>query len=289
MNIPSHLAPYARTIALPDGTRLHCYIAGNPSASPLLLLHGLGDEADTWRYLIAPLAERYWVIAPDLPGFARSDKPRVDYTPVFFTRSVLALMDVLLIERAHCVGHSLGALIAQRLILARPQRVLSLTLIAGGLPIARRRPPPALFAFLTPGLGEAAYFSLRRSQDAAYETLRPYYYDVDALPETERVFLRERVWERIFNPGQQRAFLSTLRWLAVEQASRAEEHAQRLATATTPTSLIWGENDQIQPVAVAKALVAHLPLSQLRTIAECGHNPQHERPAELFHLLINER
>jgi pimeloyl-ACP methyl ester carboxylesterase len=285
MKTPPHLAPYTRTIALPDGTELHTYIAGDPQRSALLLLHGLGDEADTWRHVIAPLAEQYWVIAPDLPGFARSDKPRVDYTPVFFIRSILALMDVLLIERASIIGHSLGALIAQRLMLARPHRVVTLTLIAGGLPITRRRPPPALFTFLTPGLGEIAYRSLRRSQDAAYETLRPYYYDLDALPETERTFLRERVWERIFNPGQQRAFLSTLRWLAVEQATRAEEHAQRLVTATTPTSIIWGENDLIAPASSGAALTAHLRNAELHTIARCGHNPQHERPTELLALL----
>jgi pimeloyl-ACP methyl ester carboxylesterase len=39
----------------------------------LLLVHGLGDEADSWRHVLLPLAERYHVVAPDLPGFGRSE------------------------------------------------------------------------------------------------------------------------------------------------------------------------------------------------------------------------
>ncbi|NJM05186.1 alpha/beta hydrolase [Candidatus Gracilibacteria bacterium] len=218
-------------------------------------------------------------------GFARSDKPYTDYTPIFYVRSVLSLLDVLQVERAVFVGHSLGALIAQRLMLARPQRVQALTLIAGGLPIVRRTPPQALFTFLTPGLGEYAYNSLRRSQDAAYETLRPFYFDLDALPDVERAFLRERVWERVWNEGQQRAFLSTLRWMAVEQALRADEHARRLATAATPTTIIWGPTTISPHLASGIALAQHLPAAALHTIARCGHNPQHERPAELLALL----
>ncbi|MCS6863432.1 MAG: alpha/beta fold hydrolase, partial [Abditibacteriales bacterium] len=70
------LAPYVRKVQLRSGLTLFAFEAGAPDAPPLLLIHGLGDEADTWRHVFLPLAERYHVIAPDLPGFGRSDKPR---------------------------------------------------------------------------------------------------------------------------------------------------------------------------------------------------------------------
>mgnify|MGYP001770903147 CR=1 FL=1 len=70
--IPKELEPYPREITV-DGLRLHLYAAGRGPA--LVLLHGLADEADSWRQVIPVLAQTHRVIAPDLPGFGRSDRP----------------------------------------------------------------------------------------------------------------------------------------------------------------------------------------------------------------------
>ncbi|HNP88079.1 MAG TPA: alpha/beta hydrolase, partial [Kouleothrix sp.] len=189
------------------------------------------------------------------------------------------------ITQAVLVGHSLGAAIAQRTAIAWPDLAERLVLIDGGLPIEPRQPPPVLWLFLTPGLGEAFYTSLRRSQQGAYDTLRPYYYNLDALPEAERAFLRERVWARVWSSSQRRAFLSTLRWLAIEQVFRAGRYRARLATATTPTTILWGSNDLIAPQAAGAAMAALLPRATLQIIAESGHNVQHEQPQELVRLI----
>jgi pimeloyl-ACP methyl ester carboxylesterase len=78
------LDKYAQAIDLPlSGLRLFYYTAGAPEQPAALLLHGLGDEADTWRRLIEPLSSRWRVFAPDLPGFGRSDKPQCAYTLAF--------------------------------------------------------------------------------------------------------------------------------------------------------------------------------------------------------------
>ena len=50
------------------------------SGPALLLIHGIGDSSDTWRPVVEQLAEHYTVIAPDLLGHGRSEKPRADYT-----------------------------------------------------------------------------------------------------------------------------------------------------------------------------------------------------------------
>ncbi len=74
----------AQIIDLPrNRLRLFYYAAGVPWQPAALLLHGLGDEADTWRFLIEPLSQRWRVIAPDLPGFGRSEKPQRAYTLEF--------------------------------------------------------------------------------------------------------------------------------------------------------------------------------------------------------------
>ncbi|HEX9374400.1 MAG TPA: alpha/beta fold hydrolase, partial [Roseiflexaceae bacterium] len=175
---PPDLRRFSREATLAGGLRLHYYEAGAPSAPPLVLVHGLGDEADTWRHVLLPLSQEYRVIAPDLPGFGRSDRPRRAYTLAFFAQAVAGLFGTLGIARATLAGHSLGAAIVQRLALARPQLVERLVQVSGGLPIEARRPAGPLWWFLTPGAGELVYTSLRRSQDEAYATLRPYYVDL---------------------------------------------------------------------------------------------------------------
>lgn len=286
MPVPPALQPYSSTIVA-GGLRLHYYDAGRGAGPPLVLIHGLGDEADTWRHVLPQLAARRRVLALDLPGFGRSDHPRRAYTAGFFACTIAALLAELGIARAALVGSSMGAIVAQRLALARPALVDRLALIGGGLALAPERIPPPVALFLLPGAGELAYTSLRRSQDQAYATLRPYYHDLDALPEQDRVFLRERVWARVWSVGQRRAFLSALRWLAIDQAMRAATLRERLAELNIPALLIWGEHDLIAPRSRAEALLALLPDAQLRIIAGSGHLPQQERPGELVALLVS--
>lgn len=287
MEPPPILADYTREVRLASGLRLHCYEAGGGPATPLVLIHGLGDEADSWRHVLPHLARKRRVIALDLPGFGRSDKPRRAYTTAFFARTLVELLAELGIERAMLAGSSMGAMVAQRLALARPDLVERLVLIDGALPIVPIRPQGMLLRFLTPGLGELTYNSLRRSQDQAYESLRPYYFDLDGLSDEDRDFLRRRVWARVWNDGQRDAFLSALRWLAIDSTSRVDSWRARLATMTTPTLLVWGDSDQIQPAALGEAMADLLPAARLTLLAGCGHLPQQERPAALIAALIS--
>lgn len=282
MTIPRALQPFSRSVML-GAMRLHYYDVGD--GPPLLLVHGLGDEADTWRHVLLPLAEHRRVIALDLPGFGRSAHPRRFYTQAFFARTLEALLAALGIERLELVGSSLGAAVAQRLALARPVLVSRLTLIGGALPIEPRWPPAPLWLFVTPGLGEAVYTSLRRSQDESYATLRPYYYDLDGLPAEDQEFLRQRVWARVWSSGQRRAFLSTLRWGVIDGRARAASNRERLQQLAVPTQLIWGAHDHIQPLAGGEQMASLLPNAQLHVIADSGHLPQQERPQEVVALI----
>lgn len=104
----------------PDGLcfrRIHGYqrafihVGSGPA---LLLIHGIGDHADTWRDLIPELAKDYTVIAPDLLGHGRSDKPRADYAVAAYANAMRDLLSVLGIDRATVVGHSLGGGVAMQ-------------------------------------------------------------------------------------------------------------------------------------------------------------------------------
>jgi len=95
----------------------------------LVLLHGLGSCGDDWALQTPAFAVDHRVVAPDLRGHGQSDKPRGPTSIAAMAADVAALLDALSIERAHVVGLSLGGLVAQRLAMAYPARVLSLALV----------------------------------------------------------------------------------------------------------------------------------------------------------------
>jgi pimeloyl-ACP methyl ester carboxylesterase len=282
---PPILEPHHREARV-GSLRIFLYDVAPQNPSPLLLLHGLGDEADSWQRLIPLLAPHRRVIAPDLPGFGRSGHPHRPYTLRFFTQTVGGLLETLLPQRGSrvtLVGSSLGAAIALRLALERPERVEGLFLLDG--PALKGRLNLRLLPFLLPVLGERLYNGFRRDQELAYASLRPYYHDLEALPHELRAFLRERVWERVWSDEQRRAYLSTYRWLAW-QMSWGLFRPHELRSLKAPTTIVWGEQDRIVPADSARALAEAIPGSRLVMLRDCGHLPQQEKPRELAQLLL---
>ena len=275
------LERWARRVQLPSsGIAIHYFDTGEQgptTAAPVLLLHGLGDEADTWRNVLPGIAARR-AIAPDLPGFGRSDQGKHPYTIPFFAETLLELVDYLALPEVVLVGHSTGAIIAQEFALRYPRRVQRLVLIGGSLVAGEGKPDPSLLMFLIPGLGEWAYNRLRKDPEAAYRSLEPYYHRLQELPQADRDFLYQRVNERVWSDGQRRGFLSTLRgmvrWLPAQQKSLQD----RLRNSRIPTTIIWGENDRIMPVQTANTLVGLLPDARQVVVPNAGHNVHQEKP-----------
>jgi len=282
------LARWARQVQLPSSNiNLHVYDTRAESKPPVLLLHGLGDEADTWRHVLPSIADDFRVIAPDLPGFGRSGKVERKYTIQFFIDSMLELLDHLSVSSVVLVGHSMGALIAQTIVLEHPELVERLILISGSLVSRENRFDPGLLLFLIPGLGELMYNRLRKDPQAAYRTLEPYYNRLEDLSQADRDFLYQRVNERVWSDGQRRAFLSTLRDLVTWIPSQQKGLPARLGGWKIPTTVIWGENDRINSVANANALIEMLPSARLVTVPDAGHNLQQEKPEVVAKAIIN--
>ena len=96
---------------------------------PLLLVHGVGLNADAWAAQIAALSGGHRVIAPDLAGHGGSAAPPAGATLDHYVEQLRRLMDDLGIDAANVAGHSLGGLVAIGLAIARPQRVLRLAVL----------------------------------------------------------------------------------------------------------------------------------------------------------------
>jgi pimeloyl-ACP methyl ester carboxylesterase len=104
-----------------NGIRLHVAEAGD--GPPLVLLHGWPQHWWCWRHVIAPLAEEYRVLAPDLRGFGWSDAPAGDYAKATWAADILALLDAEGIDRVSLMGHDWGGYVGFLLALAQPGRL----------------------------------------------------------------------------------------------------------------------------------------------------------------------
>lgn len=111
--------------ALATGVELDVWTAGDPANPPIIFLHGFPESHRTWRHQMAGLSDRYYCIAPDQRGYARSSKPTdvSDYAVPKLVGDVFALADALGIDRFTLAAHDWGGAIGWAAALGRPDRV----------------------------------------------------------------------------------------------------------------------------------------------------------------------
>src|SRR5918998_4542650 len=256
-----------------DGLPIRYLIAGE--GPPLVLLHGAGDNALDWRWVMPDLAATHRVYAPDLPGSPDSARPKVDYSPAFFERFVAAFVDALEIGPATFVGNSFGGLIALRLALSEPARVTALVLVdSAGL---GREVNPAFTSVNVPGLSEAA-IPFWRTPVGAYQrawgrTALLFAHSPGSVP---REWLTEQC-RLALSPGYLEAHIAVLRAL-VSPLGQREVLVDRLGLLEMPTLVVWGERDRVFPESHAREAVGPPWAGLISLHPHCGHMPHVECP-----------
>ena len=135
-------------VRVPDGTRIRCLVAGDPAAPPMVLLHGLGEQAAGWETVASGLAQTFRVVALDLRGHGASDRPG-DYSYELMRDDVIGVLDALDLPEVVLVGHSMGGVVAYLVAAARPRQVVRLVVEDAPMPFprgaaVRERPPGEL-------------------------------------------------------------------------------------------------------------------------------------------------
>ncbi|HTR64132.1 MAG TPA: alpha/beta hydrolase [Terriglobales bacterium] len=115
-----------------DGVKLHYLTAG--SGPTLILLHGYAETSRMWRPIIPALAERFTVIAPDLPGIGDSDIPKDGLDMKNAAVRIHDLAKSLGVEKAEVVGHDIGLMVAYAYAAQFPAEVTKLVLMDAFLP-----------------------------------------------------------------------------------------------------------------------------------------------------------
>jgi pimeloyl-ACP methyl ester carboxylesterase len=254
-----------------DGLRLHYVVSGRGPA--VVLLHGLGGFAQSWRHTIDALATRATVFAVDLPGFGRSAKPRTAYRLGYFARALHGFLDAMGVAQASLLGHSLGSSVAVTYALTHPARVERVALVAALVPGFSFRMSWGYRLIALPGVGEALALCGRAPLYKAavarcFRVARPA--DVDFLIEHDYA---------IRTSGEARAaWLATARHIRTDFIEHRADYRRAIATLDLPTLLVHGRQDPAVSPEHATEAAAGFPRAALRWVDSCGHFPHLEHP-----------
>lgn len=240
---------------------------------PVVLLHGPGESAVNWRWVIPGLVETHRVIAPDLPAHGASAAPGDGID----ADRVLAWLGEL-VERAcssppALVGHVLGGAIAARFAAARARQLSRLVLV-DSLGLGRFRPSPKF------ALGMVGFLT-RPTERSYLRFMRQCAFDLDGL--------RERMgdrWEPFasYNLELARGSNAKVAGRLLRQLGVPRIPTHELARIDVPTTLIWGRHDRALRLGIAEAASARYGWP-LHVIEESADDPPRDQPEAFLRAL----
>ena len=266
-----------------EGVQIH-YLSGGRGQCPLILLHGgSADSASlSWRPSIDAFSRAYRVIAPDLPGFGLSDKPRIDYDLQYWTRFLSHFTQKLDLTQFYLVGLSLGGQISLSFTLQFPSTVKKLVLVdSAGIGTQLRWRILGRLLVKVPGLQARIRKAAFRSRETIKLSLRTFVHNQEIITED----LLDEISETIAIPGSGRAWRSYLE-NEMDYSGFRHSFLNRLGEITLPTLIVHGANDKLISVKWAKQAHRLIPDSELCILEQCGHWPPREKTAEFNHRVL---
>ena len=257
-------------------------IAGSGPA--ILLIHGIGDNSTTWNTVQAKLAQRFTVIAPDLLGHGKSDKPRADYSVAAYANGMRDLLSVLDIERVTIVGHSLGGGVAMQFAYQFPHLVERLILVsAGGV----TKDVNVVFRCASLPMGSEALALLRLplvlpAVQVAGKVLGAALGTTGLGRDLPNVL---RILDDLPEPTASAAFTRTLRAVVDWRGQIVTMLDRCYLTQAIPVQIIWGTKDVVVPVQHAWMAHSAMPDSRLEIFEGSGHFPFHDDPARFIDVV----
>jgi 2-hydroxy-6-oxonona-2,4-dienedioate hydrolase len=255
-----------RFIELSHGQTRYLEAGAGPA---VLLLHGVGfaPAADGWRLALRSLGRGFRVIAPDFVGWGPGGQLEIASSFSTLVDFVREFQDALGLASSDIVGHSMGGWIASLLAYESPERVRRLVLISSGGLLTR--PLPAMAAWQPPD---------RQAIAASFAPLAALGEEVDAHVERFSALAAER--DRTARFARIMAHMS-------EGETRARYNTtRRLAKVSAPTLVVWGTEDEVNPVEMAQRTCSLVPGSSLVLLDGAHHNVPLERPGELHAAIL---
>lgn len=252
---------------------------GDRDAPAVVLLHGFPQDGGAWDEVARQLQEAgYRTLVPDLRGVATQARPtaKVEYRFAEGVRDVLALLDAAGLERAHLVGHDLGAAVGWAMGAEHPDRLLTLTSVSTPHPMALRDAVKSSAQGL-----RAAHFGLFQLP-ALPETLlaprSPFWRALThGLPKADA----QRYATRMADRSARSAALGWYRMLPGE----ARSPSVRFRSVAVPTLYVWGDRDPVLGRQAAEGTARYVTGPYRFEAIRAGHWIPETRPVLLATLL----
>jgi pimeloyl-ACP methyl ester carboxylesterase len=251
-----------------NGFDVHRYrLSGVGSGPPVVLLHGLGSSANAFSRVLFELQKSFRSVwALDLPGNGFSPLPLTGPAPIeTYVRLLLAFLEQQVREPVFLIGNSLGGAMSMFAASEVPQAVRALALVSP----AGAKVNPQRLADLKASLNVGTTKEARQL--------------------TRRLFHRVPLPLELF-AGQLKVLYGSPAVRGVLREDLDQDHVppERLEKLSMPTLLVWGKSEKLLPYESIDYFRANLPKhAEIHEVAQFGHVPQMERPAELVELLLN--
>ena len=237
------------------GVSMHYYCSGR-RGTPIILIHGLGSSSEIWAALMQLLKKECLVYAPDLPGFGRTplapEGTKIQTHVLYLKR----FLDVLGYPRVTLVGNSLGGWIATRFAVEYPERVERLYLLnSAGLRRQNMHSP---------------YVEDRVEAMNSIKQMLGYPLPVPGF-----------VLDALIRNAQSPAYAGFIR-----DYDPREELDTVLADVVAPTTIIWGEDDNLLPLICAYDFHHGISNSELVLLPRAGHMPQLQNPVKVARIIL---
>ncbi|WP_052481279.1 alpha/beta fold hydrolase [Gilvimarinus agarilyticus] len=265
-------------------SRIYLVEAGVQHKDTVILVHGLGQNGyRDWRGVIPALAQHYHVLAMDLPGFGLSQKPEGRYSPSQYARLLQWLISQTGQQRVFLVGHSLGGAVALRYAASFPDTLdrLVVVSVAG---VLQRSAFLAHSSALPVSSGALPLTDQipQSFKDIAGEQLRDWGKQLlsfaERLPDPIKLLrASDTAWSVLL--GDQPNANAAL-------ALMGEDFTLALGQISTPTLIVWGDQDPVAPPRTGVLLEGQLRHAERVVLSQTGHVPMAHR--DTFNPLLLE-
>jgi pimeloyl-ACP methyl ester carboxylesterase len=247
----------------------------------VVLLHGLGSDADSWGRISPALAKSFRVVNFEIPGYSLAKPgPSSDDLDTLAT-SLASCLDAMNIRQYVLIGHSFGGAIAMVLARRAPTRCLALVLIAPGGFGPELNPA---IVFMGTRAGAAALGALHGRRAAAVVRRVAARLEHSSTNPQARIVELMETYERLSTRASREQFRRSIK--AGVLANSLSRNAEISALdAGIPIQIMWGANDKILPPWQADRALSMLPWSQVDLIADAGHTPQRTHPEAVLTVL----
>lgn len=266
-----------RYVTLKNNLKIHTLIKGDPARPALVLLHGWPSSSLLWRHLIPDLSEHFYVLAPDLPGHGKSDKPETAMYDLSLLRGfILDFFDAFDLKTAHLCVHDLGGMAGLSFAVRHPERIHKF--------IVMNTSPYSDWSFalrISILLLKQRYLTrLFLNRFIFREVLKNGFYNKD-LVTSEVLDIFRTPWTA--SPKDRKAFSATI---DIPPELMVEDR-EKLRNINIPTLILWGRKDVFFPFGIARKLHGDIRTSSLVAVDRAGHFLQEEQPGFILKEMIS--